>query len=143
MRCWRARRLAASCWAEVRKVGRLARGSPARIARVAQVVRILRAAAREAWSGRRACWPGSIVYCEVRASQTARNEPGIRLLMWTVQFTRKAQYVAPLCCRFADPHHGAVLAAFGKSRYGKTHSRPEKGQGKIRGKAFTICSGAV
>jgi hypothetical protein len=47
-----------------------------------------------------------------------------------------------LLCRFADPHHGAVPAAFGKSQYGKTHSRPEK-QGKIDGKAFTIRSGAV
>jgi hypothetical protein len=50
-----------------------------------------------------------------------------------MQFTQKARYAAPLLCRFADLHHRAVPVAFGKSRYGKTHSRPEN-RGKSMGK---------
>jgi hypothetical protein len=30
------------------------------------------------------------------AGWTARNEPGMRILKWTVQSTRKAQYTTPL-----------------------------------------------
>jgi len=60
-----------------------------------------------------------------------------------VQFTRKAQYAAPLLCRFADPHHGVITGCIRKIPIRKNASATVKKTGENSWESIHYCSGVV